>query len=556
MTTLTPARPAAGQDRDSFARLLHAEWTKFRTVRGWLAAVLVAGLLTAALGLLNNSSCSVGRIVGGQQIISACPGAPLGPDGSAVTDSFYFVHQPLAGDGTITVRVAALTGKYPPSGGNGQGAAPGQQAPDQGDRGTLAGYVPGLQPWAKAGLMIKSSATAGAAYAAMTVTGANGVRMQSDFTGDTAGLPGPVTAASPRWLRLTRSGSTVTGYDSPDGAHWTQVGRVTLAGLPSAAQVGLFSTSPGYTVTTQSLGGGSSTGGPTLATASFDHLATSWRAGGWTGTAVAGGPGGAGAAAGGPEAGSGPDPFGNYQRSGGTFTVSGSGDIAPDVPDSADGVGTNLSSILNAGTFFGLIVLVVLGAVFVTAEYRRGLIRMTFTASPRRGRVLAAKAVVLGAVAFVTGLIGTAIALPLGEAQIRRGGNWIPPMPTLTSVRMIVGVAAVMALAAVLALALGVILRRGVAAVSAAIVLIALPFLFAVIPGLFPVGAEGWLLRVFPAAALAMQQVIPAYHQVTAQYTPSNGYYPLTWWAGFLVLCAWTAVALAAAACLLKRRDA
>jgi ABC-type transport system involved in multi-copper enzyme maturation permease subunit len=551
MITLTPyRRPAAGPDRDRFTRLLHAEWTKFRTVRGWLAAVLIAGLLTAALGLLDNSTCSVGRIVGGQQIISACPGAPLGPDGSAVTDTFYFVHQPLAGDGTITVRVAALTGKFPPAGGGGRGAAPGQ-----GDRGTLAGYVPGLQPWAKAGLMIKSSATAGAAYAAVAVTGANGVRMQSDFTGDTPGLPGPVTAASPRWLRLTRSGSTVTGYDSPDGAHWTQVGRVTLAGLPAAAQVGLFSTSPGYTVTTQSLGGGSSTGGPTLATASFDHLATSWRAGGWTGTAVGGGAG-APPPPGGPEAGSGPSPFGNYQRSGGTFTVSGSGDIAPNVPEAADGVGTNLSSILNAGTFFGLIVLVVLGAVFVTAEYRRGLIRMTFTASPRRGRVLAAKAVVLGAVAFVTSLIAMAIALPLGEAQIRRGGSWIPPLSTLTSVRLIVGVAVVMAVAAVLALALGVILRRGVAAVSAAIVLIALPFLFAVIPGLFPVGAEGWLLRVFPAAALAMQQVIPAYHQVTAQYTTSNGYYPLPWWGGLLVLCAWTAVALAAAAYLLKRRDA
>jgi ABC-type transport system involved in multi-copper enzyme maturation permease subunit len=543
MTTLSPARrPAAGPDRDRFARLLRAEWTKFRTVRGWMAAVVIAGLLTAAFSLLNHSSCSVGRMVGGHEVDSACPGAPLGPDGSAVTDSFYFVHQPLAGDGTITVRVAALTGKYPPAGVVGRGQAPG---PGPGDSDPLAGYVPGVQAWAKAGLMIKSSLTPGAAYAAMAVTGANGVRMQSDFTGDTAGLSGPVTATSPRWLRLVRSGRTVTGYDSPDGAHWTQVGRVTLAGLPAAAQVGLFSTSPGYTVTSQSLGGNSSTGGPTLATASFDHLATSWRAGGWTGTAVGGGdqraPG---------------DPFNQYQRSGATFTVTGSGDITPDVPEAVGGVGTNPSSVLNASMFFGLIVLVVIGAVFVTAEYRRGLIRTTFAASPRRGRVLAAKAVVVGAVAFVTGLIGTAIALPLTEAQIRRGGSWIPPVPTLTSVRVIVGVAAVMAMAAVLALALGAILRRGVAAVSAVIVLIALPFLLSVIPGLLPGGVDQWLLRLFPAAAFAVQQMFPAYHQVIAQYTPPNGYYPLTWWAGFLVLCAWAALALAAAAFLLKRRDA
>ena len=34
---------------------------------------------------------------------------PLGPGGEAVTDSFYFVHRPLAGDGSITVRVTSLT---------------------------------------------------------------------------------------------------------------------------------------------------------------------------------------------------------------------------------------------------------------------------------------------------------------------------------------------------------------------------------------------------------------------------------------------------------------
>ena len=53
------------------------------------------------------------------------------------------------------------------------------------------------------------------------------------------------------------------------------------------------------------------------------------------------------------------------------------------------------------GVFAGLIAVVVVGAVFITAEYRRGLIRITLAASPRRGRVLAAKAVVVGAVTFV-----------------------------------------------------------------------------------------------------------------------------------------------------------
>ena len=77
------------------------------------------------------------------------------------------------------------------------------------------------------------------------VTGDHGVRMQDDYTHDRAGLPGAVSAASPRWLRLTRSGDTITGYDSADGTHWTEVGTAHLAGLPATVQVGLFATSPG-----------------------------------------------------------------------------------------------------------------------------------------------------------------------------------------------------------------------------------------------------------------------------------------------------------------------
>jgi hypothetical protein len=51
----------------------------------------------------------------------------------------------------------------------------------------------------------------------------------------------------------------------------------------------------------------------------------------------------------------------------------------------------------------------VVAALFVTSEYRRGLIRTKLAASPRRGRVvLAAKAVVIGAVSAVI----VAVVLP------------------------------------------------------------------------------------------------------------------------------------------------
>jgi len=71
-----------------------------------------------------------------------------------------------------------------------------------------------------------------------------------------------------------------------------------------------------------------------------------------------------------------------------------------------------------------------------------------------------------------------------------------------------------------------------------------------------PLGAGDWLLRLLPAAGFALQQPYPAYQQVTALYAPFSGYFPLSPLAGFGVLAAWTAAALALAAYLLRRRDA
>jgi ABC-type transport system involved in multi-copper enzyme maturation permease subunit len=253
--------------------------------------------------------------------------------------------------------------------------------------------------------------------------------------------------------------------------------------------------------------------------------------------------------------GPGPTAFdGKFSQSAGVFTVTGSGDIAPDVPEAPDGNGSTAQNAL-IGAVFGLIAVIIVAALFITAEYRRGMIRLTFAASPRRGRILAAKAVVIGGVTFAAGLVGAAVALPVGEQRIRSGGYWLLPLPTFTEVRMIVGIAAMLAVAAVLALALGTILRRGVSAVTAVIVVIFLPFLLGTLQGLLPLGAQEWLLRLTPAAGFAVLQELPAYQQVVAQYSPANGYFPLTWWAGLGVLCLWAAVAVAGATYMLSRRD-
>jgi ABC-type transport system involved in multi-copper enzyme maturation permease subunit len=199
---------------------------------------------------------------------------------------------------------------------------------------------------------------------------------------------------------------------------------------------------------------------------------------------------------------------------------------------------------------------VVIGVMFITAEYRRGLIRTTFTASPRRGRVLAAKAIVLAAVTFAAGLVAVAVTIPLAERLLHENGNPIYPVGMLTGTRIVAGTAALLAVSAVLGLAVGTLLRRSAGAVTAVIAGMVLPYLLATVPGILPVGAAQWLLRVTPAAAFAVQQSATQYPQVTTVYTPGTGYFPLAPWAGFAVLCAWAAAALVLALFLLRRRDA
>ena len=207
------------------------------------------------------------------------------------------------------------------------------------------------------------------------------------------------------------------------------------------------------------------------------------------------------------------------------------------------------------GAFLGLIVILVVAAMFFSTEYRRGLIRTTLAATPRRGAVLAAKAVVIGAVTFVIGLVAAAVSIGVGVPKEEASGLVLLTVPWLTEVRVIVGTAAMLAVAAVFAVALGAILRRSAAAITIAVVMVVMPFLLAAL-NVVPAGVGDWLLRVTPAAGLAVEQSIPRYAQVTTAISPVRGYYPLSPYAGFAVLCLWAAAALALALIMLRRRDA
>ncbi|MGW8882411.1 hypothetical protein, partial [Streptomyces mirabilis] len=410
-----------------------------------------------------------------------------GPDGSHVNDQFSFLHRDLGENGSITVRMTSMTGTitYPP--------------PDH-DR-----IVPGLVPWAKAGIIIKDGIRRGSSYAALMLTGSHGVRMQYDYRHDIAGSPGGVSAQSPRWLRLTRSGDAVTGYESDDGRRWTKVGTAQLSGLPRTVQVGLFATSPGdLTLRPVGLGGATEQVRFTQAGGSFDNVLLSGApssAKGWRS-----------------------DTIGEMNRTdwekyhkasgavvdGDTITVTGIGDIGPGGTEGGD---RPVERTLG-GLTPGLLIVLVVAVRFVASGSCRDPARGT----PVTRRGLAAKAAVVGAVTFVTGLLAVGVVLPVGTAIQR------------------------------------VLLRRVRLAVLAAVLAIVVPYAVTSVP-LLADGLSQWLLRVTPAAGFATQQTLVEYPQLTAHFVPSTGYFPLPWWAGIAVLCAYVVVFLGLALRRLPRSD-
>jgi hypothetical protein len=521
----------ANTSRGGLRTALRAEWTKFRTVRGWMFGLLLAVAMVILFSYLQAHGKHSGYCTTPNQnsCVAGHPYVPTGPDGEAVADSYEFVSRPLTGHGTITARITSLAGRIQ--------AGPANADPETADT------EPGLVSWAKAGLLVTSSTRQGSPYAAVMTTAGHGVRFQYDYTHDLAGLPGALSASTPRWLRLTRSGDTLTGYDSTNGTTWQRMGSAVLPGLPNTVQMGLFTTSP----TTY-------TGRASQATGRFDHIAIGPPADSATG--------GSREHWQGAEIGGGQHSFyttlgdGSFRRVGGSISVTGSGDIAPAV---ASAGGDTAADSLLFGLVVALLVLIVIATMFMTSEYRHGLIRTTLAATPDRGQVLAAKAIVIGAVGFVAGAAASAAAIPLAEHVMKANGNYVFPAGTLALTQVICGAGALVALTGVALLGVGTLMRRSAGAIMLGVVIIILPAFMAPGVGGGPSSSSAaaeWLYRLTPAAGFSMLGLLPRSALVSYPYTMGNGYYPLPPWAGLLVLCAYAAVALLAARIVLGRRDA
>ena len=128
-----------------------------------------------------------------------------GEDIEDTADAFYFVHQPLAGDGQIVARVLS---------------------------------VQGSDPQAEAGIMIRESLAAGSKHAFLRLNTTTNAAFRRRLTNDEYSVATGVTGTNRTWLRLTRLGNTFIAHCSTNGTNWDYVWFTTI-NMSSTVEVGL-----------------------------------------------------------------------------------------------------------------------------------------------------------------------------------------------------------------------------------------------------------------------------------------------------------------------------
>lgn len=203
--------------------------------------------------------------------------------------------------------------------------------------------------------------------------------------------------------------------------------------------------------------------------------------------------------------------------------------------------GFNPITISLSGVNIAQLAVGVLGVLLISGEYATGMIRASLTAVPKRLQVLWAKIGVFSAVIGTVSVISAFAAFFLGQSLLSSQGI----QATISSphaLRMVLGAAAYLLLVGIIGMALGGLLRNTAAGISTLVAL------FFVIPPLMNLLPTSWGDTIGPYLPSNAGESFWGIAQ--AQGTQLSAL------AGFVVLCLWAAVAVAAAAITLKRRDA
>jgi outer membrane protein assembly factor BamB len=149
-----------------------------------------------------------------------------------MADQCHFDYQTMGGDGSASARVISQTAS---------------------------------DPWAKAGVMLRTSIAPGAAFYDAVVTPGNGISVQyRSPAGVSAVIQASLAGAVPTYLKVTRAGTSFSASTSPDGVTWTLIegSTIALAGMTGALLGGVavtvhsFAGSATVTFNTVSVTGG------------------------------------------------------------------------------------------------------------------------------------------------------------------------------------------------------------------------------------------------------------------------------------------------------------
>jgi ABC-type transport system involved in multi-copper enzyme maturation permease subunit len=192
-----------------------------------------------------------------------------------------------------------------------------------------------------------------------------------------------------------------------------------------------------------------------------------------------------------------------------------------------------------AGVNFAQLAIGVLGVLAITAEYSTGMIRSTFSAVPKRLPVLWGKALVFGAVAFAVSLPAVFIVFFAGQS-ILSGRHIDIGISHPGVLRALFGAALFLTVMGLFGLGIGAIIRNTAGAIAA---LAGIVFVLPPIVGLLPSSIANSIEPYLPSKA------------GDAVWTINPDPNTLAPWTGFVLFCAYAAVAIVVAAVLMRQRD-
>jgi ABC-2 type transport system permease protein len=202
-----------------------------------------------------------------------------------------------------------------------------------------------------------------------------------------------------------------------------------------------------------------------------------------------------------------------------------------------DPTGPPLAGAILPGFF-----LTVVGVKAVTTEYASGMIRLTLTATPRRGQVLAAKSLAVATLTWAVGAVS--MAAMVVATQVILGAYDAPTIDLgdADALRALVATCLLGPVLPVIGVAVAVLCRSTAAALVSVLALSLAPSVLGMLPGWW----QRNVLSLFPG---------PASDSLTVGHLePSDVHlHPL---AAALVVTAWVAASLAVARAAFIRRDA